>query len=70
LTWHSCSLKSGDVELSIKLLIEMLGHGNSHKFCVGFVLNCLWLESTEGDEAAQLEKDLVEIFEVICILTY
>ena len=29
-TWHTCSIKSGDVVLSIKLLVEMLGHGESN----------------------------------------
>ena len=26
-TWYACAQRLGDVELSIKLLIEMLGHG-------------------------------------------
>ena len=28
-TWYACAQRLGDVELSVRLLIEMLGHGNS-----------------------------------------
>ena len=28
-TWYACAQQLGDVELSIKLLIEMLGHGTN-----------------------------------------
>jgi hypothetical protein len=28
-TWYACAQQLGDVELSIRLLIEMMGHGNS-----------------------------------------
>ena len=27
-TWYSCAQKLGDVELSVRLLVEMLGHGS------------------------------------------
>ena len=27
-TWYSCAQQLGDVELSVRLLVEMLGHGS------------------------------------------
>lgn len=44
-TWYSCAQRLGDVELSIKLLIEMLGHGTQDvDFCC--LLFCLFLTVT------------------------
>ena len=31
-TWYACAQQLGAVELSIQLLIEMLGHGECHLF--------------------------------------
>ena len=28
-TWYKCAQQKGDMELSVQLLLEMLGHGNS-----------------------------------------
>ena len=32
-TWYKCAQQLGDVELSIRILVEMLAHGTPFPFC-------------------------------------
>lgn len=32
-TWYACAQQLGDVELSVRLLVEMLGHGQLIALC-------------------------------------
>lgn len=41
-TWYSCAQQLGDVELSVRLLVEMLGHG--------FYLSHLWHLNWNADK--------------------
>ena len=34
--WYSCAQQTGNVELSVRLLLEMLGHGKIHDFLPSF----------------------------------
>lgn len=34
-TWYKCAQQLGDVELSVKLLVELLGHGKRDSFTYG-----------------------------------
>ena len=31
--WYKCAQQLGDVDLSVRLLVEMLGYGQSDRFC-------------------------------------
>jgi hypothetical protein len=43
-TWYACARQLGDVELSIRLLVEMLGYGET-PFCYRKLLRQLQLTS-------------------------
>lgn len=65
LTWYSCAKQLRDVELSIKLLIEMLGHGG-YKFMHLYQVNHDLIDEPDSEDPNLLEEDLVAVLKV-CI---
>jgi hypothetical protein len=37
--WYSCAQQTGNMELSVQLLLEMLGHGESQDYLLLFCLS-------------------------------
>ena len=66
LTWYACAKQLRDVELSIKLLIEMLGHGKSI-FMQLYQVNHDLIDEPDSEDPSLLEEDLVAVLKV-CIL--
>lgn len=64
-TWYACAQQLGDVELSVKLLVEMLGHGKRHNH-IKYSLNSLNFvpDATDSDEPDSLEEDLITVLKV------
>jgi hypothetical protein len=52
--WYACAQKLGDVELSVKLLVEMLGHGTKG----------------DSEEPGTLEEDLLAVLKVGLFIAY
>ena len=65
-TWYACAQQLGDVELSIKLLVEMLGHGKSSRRLPLYV-DCrpnFITDAADSDEPGSLEEDLIAVLKV------
>ena len=66
-TWHACAKQLGDVELTIKLLVELLGHGAY--FVTTMQLYQVYLnliDEPNSEDPSSLEEDLVAVLKV-CI---
>jgi hypothetical protein len=66
-TWYSCTQQLGDTELSIRLLVEMLGHGE-----YGISITFPEIECTaplpglsDGEDPGSLERSLLTVLKVI-----
>ena len=57
LTWYACAQQQGDMELSVQLLIEMLGRGRSDFLCVVLVV-CGFL-TTYGNPSSLLGDSFI-----------
>lgn len=60
-TWYACAQQMGDMELSVQLLIEMIGHGLFMQ-CY-FTLEIL-TKSTGSEELEIGEEDLLAVLKV------
>lgn len=64
-TWYACAQQLGDVELSIKLLVEMLGHGKCHKFWNSSLIEFHFaLDAADSDDPDSMEEDLITVLKV------
>lgn len=66
-TWYACAQQMGDVELSVKLLVEQLAQGHSHFSALFLFLNRDTDSSTTEDPNA-LEEDLLNLLKVYLLL--
>jgi hypothetical protein len=65
-TWYACAQRLGDVELSIRLLIEMLGHGKSPRhLSTNFKLIPNFIsDAPDSDDPSSLEEDVIAVLKV------
>lgn len=64
--WYSCAQQTGSMELSVQLLLEMLGHGES-QYCL-FCSNSQFSPTGQGlgiDDAEHLEETLYGVLNVL-----
>lgn len=66
-TWYTCAQQLGAVDVSIKILVEMLGHGASRcwielSITDHFIL--MWLETKEDEEPGKLVDELLTVLRV------
>ena len=60
-TWYACAKKLGDVELTVRLLVEMIGYG---AWMCGFRCRMLIFGLGDIDEPGTLQDDLLTLLQV------
>lgn len=64
-TWFCCAKQLGDVELSIRLLFEMMGHGLcSFIFFLLHLFTSQLSDVLEQEDTDQLQEDLLAVLQV------
>ena len=63
-TWYTCAQQLGDVELSICLLVEMLGHGAGLLILSLLCAYSRLTDSVESEDPGSLEDDLLAVLKV------
>jgi trafficking protein particle complex subunit 11 len=65
-TWYKCAQQLGDMELGVRLLLEMLAHGNVASHFSGQSSNAFDIGTTAtDDEPDAIEEDLLAVLKVI-----
>jgi trafficking protein particle complex subunit 11 len=62
-TWYACAQQLGDVEISVKLLVEQLGQGYSHLLALFFVIEEA-IDVLGAEDPNSIEEDLLSILKV------
>ena len=62
-TWYACAQQLGDVELGIRLLVEMLSNG---KYAIPPSYYCSRMDagSSDGENPSTIEEDLMAVLQV------
>jgi hypothetical protein len=69
-TWYACAQRLGDVELSVRLLVEMLGHGWCYYVLSVFANLTSRIDMLDEDEPETIQDDLLTLLKVVLFLPF